>query len=72
MEISNFTMGCILPGEIPCKSKYFKRRTDQDGTWRPFEVNARKSSAYDCIFRSDYHKPCNVGMVPIFCVINYK
>nr|DAQ66770.1 MAG TPA: hypothetical protein [Caudoviricetes sp.] len=20
----------------------------------------------------DYHKPCNVGMVPIFCVINYK
>lgn len=23
-------------------------------------------------FCSDYHKPCNVGMVPIFCVINYK
>lgn len=23
-------------------------------------------------FCSDYHEPCNVGMVPIFCVINYK
>jgi len=44
----------------------------EDGTGRPFEVDARKSSAYDCIFCSDYHEPCNVGMVPIFCVINYK
>lgn len=36
------------------------------------EEYVRKSSAYDCIFCSDYHEPCNVGMVPIFCAINYK
>lgn len=49
-----------------------KNNSDEGSITLKVDLQMSQDWVSDCIFCGDYHKPCNVGMVPIFCVINYK